>query len=223
MHLDRTTLRKGRLSMKKRTKKIIFGVLSLVILAILAMVLYFYISFSGNPIERFNQQRALIKVYEISYNEDFKVVSSDYNYKRNEYSYSIYSKSNPEITFTTTLDEAGRIDKYAAARCTEYLYKIVSEALGKDFEDLQYRVNVSEEYDSPAILERDPMTRLSQNRYVVDLSWDPSVVDPLQVDAILADMTLRISKRLDTAIGGLKLRAGVWDGKNYYTTEIDTR
>ena len=209
--------------MKKRTRRIIFGIISLVVLAILVMVLYFYIAFSGNPIEQFSQQRAIITDYEARYDEDFKIISSSYDYKRNEFSYTISSKNHPEIIFTTTLDEAGRIDKYAAARCTDYLYKIVSEAFGKDFEDLQYRVNVSEKYDSPGILERDPTTRLSQNQYIVDLSWDPPVVDPLQVDAILADMTLRISKRLDTAIGGLKLRAGVWDGKNYYTTEIDIR
>ena len=55
--------------MKKKTKRIIFGIFSLVLLSILAMVLYFYIAFSGNPIERFNQQRALVKVYEISYDE----------------------------------------------------------------------------------------------------------------------------------------------------------
>ena len=178
--------------MKKKTKRIIFGIFCLVLLSILAMVLYFYIAFSGNPIERFNQQRALIKVYEISYDEDFKVISSSYDYKRNEFSYAISSKIHPEIIFTTTLDEAARIDKYAAAHCTDYVYKIVSEALGKDFEDLQYRVNVSEEYDSPGILERDPTTRLSQNQYIVDLSWDPPVVDPLQVDAILVDMMLHL-------------------------------
>ena len=209
--------------MKKKTKRIIFGIFSLVVLSILALALYFYISYSGNPIERFNQQRALIKVYEISYDEDFKVVSSDYNYKRNEFSYSISTKSNSEIIFTTTLDEAGRIDKYAAARCTDYLHKKIFEALGNDFDNLHFRVNIYEEYDSPGILERDPTTRLSQNQYVVDLSWDPPLIDPLQVDAILIDMVLRISNRMDTAIGVLKLRAGVWDGKNYYHTEIDLR
>ena len=180
MHLDRNEIGKERRSMKKRTRRIIFGIISLVVLAILVMVLYFYIAFSGNPIERFSQQRAIITDYEARYDEDFKIISSSYDYKRNEFSYTISSKNHPEIIFTTTLDEAGRIDKYAAAR-------------------------------------------LRQNQYIVDLSWDPPVVDPLQVDAILADMTLRISKRLDTAIGGLKLRAGVWDGKNYYTTEIDIR
>ena len=156
--------------MKKRTLRIIFGIISLVVLAILVMVLYFYIAFSGNPIERFNQQRALIKVYEISYDEDFKVISSSYDYKRNEFTYTISSKNHPEIIFTTTLDEAGRIDKYAAAR-------------------------------------------LRQNQYIVDLSWDPSVVDPLQIDTILADIAQRISEKLETPIGGLKIRTGVFDGK----------
>ena len=36
-------------------------------------------------------------------------------------------------------------------------------------------------------------------------------------------MTQRISARLDTSIGGLKIRAGVYDGKDYYITEVDLR
>lgn len=64
--------------MKKRTMRIIFGIISLVVLAILVMVLYFYIAFSGNPIERFSQQRSIITDYEARYDEDFKVISSSY-------------------------------------------------------------------------------------------------------------------------------------------------
>ena len=102
--------------------RIIFGIISLVVLAILVMVLYFYIAFSGNPIERFSQQRAIITDYEARYDEDFKIISSSYDYKRNEFSYTISSKNHPEIIFTTTLDEAGRIDKYAAARLRQNQY-----------------------------------------------------------------------------------------------------
>lgn len=209
--------------MKKRTKRIIFGLLGLVVLTMLAFSVKFYIGFYGNPIERFSQQRAIIRVYETRYDEDFNIVSSSYDYKRNEFSFNISSKSHSEIVFTSTLDEADRIDRYAASLCTEYLYKMVSEALGKDFDNLQYRINISEDYQSPGLLEHDPTTRLRQNQYVIDLSWDPSVIDTLKVDAILADMKLRISERLDKEIGGLKLRAGVYDGKTYYSNEVDIR
>lgn len=208
--------------MKKRTKRLV-GVIGFLLFTALAFVFYFYMTFSGNIIERFSQQRAIIKAYETRYDEDFEIVSSSYGYKRKEFSFRISSQSQPEIIFTSTLDEADRIDRYAAARCIDYFRKVISESFGNDFDDLQYRVNIFEEYNSPDLLERDMTTRLSQNQYVVDLSWDPPAIDPLQVDAILADMTLRISERLDTAIGGLKLRVGVWDGKNYYTTEIDIR
>ena len=75
--------------MKKRTRRIIFGIISLVVLAILVMVLYFYIAFSGNPIEQFSQQRAIITDYEARYDEDFKIISSSYDYKRNEFTYTI--------------------------------------------------------------------------------------------------------------------------------------
>lgn len=209
--------------MKKRSKRIIIGVIGFLLLTVLAFALYFYMTFSGNIIERFSQQRSIIKVYEARYDEDFKIVSSSYDYKRKEFSFRISSQSQPEIIFTSTLDEADRIDRYAAARCTDYLRKVISEAFGKDFDDLQYRVNIFEEYNSPGLLERDVTTRLSQNQYVVDLSWDPPVLDTLQVDTIFNDMTQRISARLDTSIGGLKIRAGVYDGKDYYITEVDLR
>lgn len=209
--------------MKKRSKRIIIGVIGFLLLTVLAFALYFYMTFSGNIIERFSQQRAIIKVYEARYDEDFKIVSSSYDYKRKEFSFRISSQSQPEIIFTSTLDEADRIDRYAAARCTDYFRKVISESFGNDFDDLQYKVNIFEEYNSPDLLERDMTTRLSQNQYVVDLSWDPPVLDTLQVDTIFNDMTQRISARLDTSIGGLKIRAGVYDGKNYYITEVDLR
>ena len=208
--------------MKKRTKRLV-GVIGFLLLTALAFVFYFYMAFSGNIIERFSQQRAIIKVYETRYDEDFKIVSSSYGYKRKEFSFRLSSKSKPEIIFTSTLDEADRIDRYAAARSIDYFRKVISETFGKDFDDLQYRVNIFEEYNSPGLLERDVTTRLSQNQYVVDLSWDPPVLDTLQVDTIFNDMTQRISARLDTSIGGLKIRTGVYDGKDYYITEVDLR
>ena len=209
--------------MKKRSKRIIIGVIGFLLLTVLAFALYFYMTFSGNIIERFSQQRSIIKVYEARYDEDFKIVSSSYDYKRKEFSFRISSQSQPEIIFTSTLDEADRIDRYAAARSIDYFRKVISESLGNDFDDLQYKVNIFEEYNSPGLLERDVTTRLSQNQYVVDLSWDPPVLDTLQVDTIFNDMTQRISARLDTSIGGLKIRAGVYDGKDYYITEVDLR
>ncbi len=208
--------------MKKRTKRLV-GVIGFLLLTALAFVFYFYMTFSGNIIERFSQQRAIIKAYETRYDEDFEIVSSSYGYKRKEFSFRISSKSEPEIVFTSTLDEADSIDRYAAARSIDYFRKVISEAFGNDFDDLQYKVNIFEEYNSPGLLERDVTTRLSQNQYVVDLSWDPPVLDTLQVDTIFNDMTQRISARLDTSIGGLKIRAGVYDGKDYYITEVVLR
>ena len=160
--------------MKKRTKRLV-GVIGFLLFTALAFVFYFYMTFSGNIIERFSQQRAIIKAYETRYDEDFEIVSSSYGYKRKEFSFRISSKSEPEIVFTSTLDEADSIDRYAAARSIDYFRKVISESLGNDFDDLQYKVNIFEEYNSPDLLERDMTTRLSQNQYVVDLSWDPPV------------------------------------------------
>ncbi|MFA6735575.1 MAG: hypothetical protein WC102_01030 [Saccharofermentanales bacterium] len=46
--------------MKKRTKRLV-GVIGFLLLTALAFVFYFYMTFSGNIIERFSQQRAIIK------------------------------------------------------------------------------------------------------------------------------------------------------------------
>lgn len=209
--------------MKQTMKRLIFCILALITVAVAAITVYFYVSMSGNPVDRFRQQRALIQVYETRYQEDFVVVSSRYDVKRKEFSYRLSSTNKPDIEFISTLAETRLIDRYAEAQCINYLYQIISEALGKDFDELNYRVNILEGYDSPGLLEPDRTIRLSQNQYVADISWDPPVLDALQVDAILADMTLRISAKLDTPIGGIRLRAGVFDGKNYYTPEIDLR
>lgn len=207
--------------MKKRTKRIIFGTLGFLSLTVLGFMLYFYIGFSGNPIVGYQQQREVIKIYERMHTEDFVKISSSYDYKRDEFSFNVSSKSQPEIIFTTTLDEANRIDKYAQAQSIKYLNKVINDSLGTDFNHLQYRVNVYEEYDSPGIMEHKTITRLSLNYYVIDISWDTSMLDPLEVESLFADMAHRISEHLDTPVGGLKLRVGVYDGKNYHLGEID--
>lgn len=209
--------------MKKKSTLVIFSVLGLIGLAVLAFMISFSFELSGNPLERFRQQREILQFYESRYDEDFKVIRSSYDYKRNEFSFRIASKNHPELFFTSTLDEAETIDKYAAARCIDYLHQIMSEALGDDFADLQHRINIHEKYEPSSKLERDLETRLNQNHYVVDISWDTPTLDPLQVDALFADMTQRISQRLDKPVGGLRIRAGVYDGKNYYHTDTDLR
>lgn len=207
--------------MKKRTKRIIFGTLGFLSLTILGFMLYFYIGFSGNPIVGYQQQREIIRIYERMYTEDFVKISSSYDYKRDEYSFNVSSKSHPEIIFTTTLDEANQIDKYAQAQSIKYLNKVIDDSLGTDFDHLQYRVNVYEDNDSPGLMEHNPITRLNLNHYVVDFSWDTPLLDPLEVESLFAEMTERIAGHLDTPVGRLKIRVGVYDGKNYHNGEID--
>lgn len=209
--------------MKKRSKQIILGALGLLALLTLSVVLYFYIALSGNPIEGFLEQRQIIRFYEQKYNEDFNLLRSDYDYKRKEFTFSVASENQPEITFSTTLDETTRIDAYAAARCREYLYKVISDALGSDYDHLMYRVNVYEDYNSPGSLEPDLTKRLSQNQYTMDFSWDVTRLEPLQVDSVLKEMAWRISQRLEFSIGALRIRAGVYDGKDYYHADIKLR
>lgn len=184
-------------------------------------MLYFYVKLSGNPFDGFHEQKEVIKIYENKYAEDFIKISSSYDYKRSEFSFEISPKSNPEIIFTTTLAETTQIDRYAQTRALEYLYKIISDSLGTDFDHLKYRFNIFEEYDSPGILERDLTTRLSLNHYIADFSWDTPLLDPSEADVVFSKIARRIEDHLVTPMGELKIRAGVYDGKNYHYTEID--
>ena len=206
--------------MKKRTKRVIWGTLLLVCLTVFAFILYLYVGFNGNPIEGYRQQMDVIRVYESRYTEEFLKISSSYDYKRNEFSFSLSSKSHPEVIFTTTQEDLNRVDKYAQAQSINYLSRLVSDSLGTDFDQLQYRINVSEKYDSPSKMERDPTTRLRLNYYIVDITWDTATLIPSEVDLILEDMAKRIADHLNTPVGELKIHVGVYDGKNYHSEEM---
>lgn len=205
--------------MKPTTKRIVLGILGILISLALAAAIYGYFTFSGNPIERWQAKAAVRKFYEDRYPEEFKVLSWDYDWKRHEFEFVLSPAGQPALEFTATLEATSRLDNYGGARSREYFYTVIDEALGTEFEYLNYRVNVYESYDSPGRLETDLDRRLSQNEYVLDFTWDTVKIMEAEIDAVLESVAKRIAGRLDPPVGSLIIRASVYDGTNWYWPE----
>jgi len=206
--------------MKKRGKTIVLGILGLLALLLLSFVLYFYFALSGNPIHQWQERREIIKFFENRHDQDFSVVRSDYDYKRSEFEFTLISKAHPDLEFRTTLNETTRFDKYAERRSEDFLYATIGKALGFDYDHLAYHVNVYEDLFSPGLLEPDLNKRLSQNEYTIDFSWDAAAIDEENVDQILEEIAQKIAHRLTAPVGSLKFRVSVYDGTNYYFSEV---
>ena len=206
--------------MKKRGKTIVLGILGLLALALLSFVINFYIALSGNPIHQWQERREIIKFFESRHDEDFSVVRSDYDYKRSEFEFTLISNAHPDLEFRTTLNETTRVDKYAELRSEDFLYATIGKALGSDYDHLAYHVNVHEDLFSPGLLESDLNKRLSQNDYTIDFSWDTDAIDEGHADQILEEMAQKIAHRLTVPVGSMKLRVSIYDGTNYYFSEV---
>jgi len=206
--------------MKKRGKTIVLGILGLLALVLLSFVINFYIALSGNPIHQWQERREIIKFFESRYNEDFSVVRTNYGYKRKEFEFTLISKLHPDLEFRTTLNETTRVDKYAERRSEDFLYATIGKALGSDYDHLTYHVNVYEDLFSQGLLEPDLNKRLSQNDYTIDFSWDATAIDEGQVDQILEEIAQKIAHKLTTPVGSMKLRVSVFDGTDYYFSEV---
>jgi hypothetical protein len=98
-----------------------------------------------------------------------------------------------------------------------------SDGSGSD-EDLNLTIHISEdalqEASADGSTESDLTKRLNINNYVIDLSWDVESVDPEEIDALVHEMGKKIETQMGLLLGSLKLRVGVFDGKNYYHAEV---
>jgi len=173
-----------------------------------------------HAIHQWQEQREIIKFFESRYDEDFSVVRTDYGYKRKEFEFTLISKTHPDLEFRTTLNETTRVDKYAERRSEDFLYATIGKALGSDYDHLAYHVNVYEDLLSTGLLEPDLNKRLSHNEYTIDFSWDVAAIDEENVDQILEEMAQKISHKLTVPVGSMKLRVSVYDGTNYYFSEV---
>lgn len=206
--------------MKKDWKKWTLRFFILILIIVLSISAYFYIGFAGNPFVMWSQQRAVLKIYEARYPESFIVTNTNYDYKRNEYEVKLSPKQNPEVEFTTTLDEAKRIDLYGRIRSINYLRAEINEVLGSNYSDFEYTFNVFEDYNSPGVMETDLKKRLSLNWYTVDFSFDVPVIKKDELDDLFTEIHAKISKIIVGPIGKMDLRFGAYDGKDYYHFEL---
>lgn len=202
--------------MKKNWKKWILRLLILIVIIILSILVYFYIALMGNPFVMWQQQKAIVKIYEDRYEEPFEVIDKIYDYKRKEYEVEIAPKSNPEYKFDTTLYESRQIDLYGKLRSITYLRELILLALGSDYSDFEYSFNVSEDYQSPGVMEIDMMKRLSLNMYTIDFSFDVSIIDVDELNSMFKEIYTKIDEIIDVPIGELTLRFGAYDGTNYH-------
>lgn len=202
--------------MKKSWKKVVLVFLGVLLAIILSLVIYFYLALEGNPLVRWQERREVLGIFEEVYGQNFTVVSSSYDYKRGEFDFVLYSEENPSITFRTSLDQTMYKDAYGEARSRSFVCELVTEALGSDFDYLDYHMNVFEDYKAEDPFETDLIKRIEMNSYVADFSWDVRKVDAAKVDAILEELTERIEDGLGLLSMEIKVRVGVYDGREYY-------
>ena len=202
--------------MRQNWKKILLAFLGVFAVIILSAVLYFHISFSGNPIEKWQERGAVLKHYEDRYDQEFKVEGSSYDYKRNEFTFILYPNENPSLTFRTTLDETNYLDAYSEARSTRKIKNIILEELNSDFDYLNYKMNVSEDSIDEGALEIDIEKRIKMNNYRINFSWDVDRIDSDEVDLIFENIINKIKTNFELEVGEVKLWVGVYDGKDFY-------
>jgi len=202
--------------MKTNWKKILLFALGVLTAIILYFGLTLYLALEGNPFERMKERSQVTRIFEETYDKDFKVESSSYSYKRGEFDFTLYPADDPDLTFRTTLDQTRYKDAYGEEISRSYIRSIITEALGSDFDYLDYRMNVFENRNSTDVFEPDLYKRLSTNSYTIDFSWDVEKIDSDDIDAVFEDIVSRIDDAIDMDLEELKVRSSVYDGEDYY-------
>jgi len=144
------------------------------------------------------------------------VEESNFDYKRNEFEFTLYPEDDPAMTFRTSLNTMRYKDAYGEVRSRSFIRAIVTEALGSDFDYLGYTMNVFEDHNPTDVFEPDLIKRLSMNSYTVDFSWGVEEIDSVEIDAVFEYIVARIEDALHVELGELRVRSSVYDGEEYY-------
>lgn len=204
--------------MQTRTKRVILGFAGLLLLAVLSFFLYFYIQLRGSPLAERRERNEVVAHFESKYGEDFRVVRSFYDYKRNEYFFDLEPASQPDYRFGTSLNELKRQDDYAAVRAIQQIRgAAIAAGLDRGSADkLEYDLRFYEDCRDGGCLEGDVGERLRLNRYVVTITWDVATLDRAAIDREAAAMAAKITPLIDFPVGELELRVSVYDGADYH-------
>jgi hypothetical protein len=197
-------------------KKILLFVLGVLTAIVLFFYINLYLALEGSPFEKWQERKEVVRIYEEAYGQEFVVEESNFDYKRNEFEYTLYPEDNPAMTFRTSLNTMRYKDVYGEVRSRSHIHEIVSEALDSDFDYLGYTMNVFEDHNPTDVFEPNLMKRLSMNNYTVDFRWDVEEIDSAETDAVFEDIVARIEDALNVEIGKLKVRSSVYDGEDYY-------
>ena len=202
--------------MKINWKKIVIFALGVLTAIVLFFYINLYLALEGSPFEKWQERKEVVRIYEEAYGKEFMVEESNFDYKRNEFEYTLYPEDDPDMTFRTSLNTMRYKDVYGEVRSRSYIHEIVSETLGSDFDYLDYTMNVFEGPNPTDVFEPDLLKRLPKNSYTVDFSWDVDRVVSNEIDAVFEDIVARLDNAMDVELGELKVRASVYDGEDYY-------
>lgn len=209
--------------MKKFRKQIILVFMGVLILVMLSLTLSFYFSLMGNPFVMWQEKQKVLNIYESRYTDGFRVIDSQYDYKRGEYFYTLEAKDNPDFKFRTSVFESSHHDVYGELRAESLIRHKVEPALDDYFDPRTTSLNVHEQYGTQGNTESDVMTRLSQKEYVLSVSVDVDLLVPKAIDDTTFELGKAIDKLMDLHIHRLKLRVAAYDGSNYHFSEVEIR
>lgn len=188
---------------------------------VLSFALYFYIALEGNPINKYQERRKIIDIYEKAYETEFKVQGANYDYKRGEFQFVLYPMDDPQMSFETNLAETRYKDAYGEVRGRTLIRRKALDSLRNDFDYLGYNLNVFEDYYGDDIFEPDLTKRLDRSNYVIDFTYDVDVIEANNIDEIMIKIIEKLKSSWDVEVSKVKVRVGVYDGSNYYFKEWD--
>ncbi|MED3554096.1 hypothetical protein [Cytobacillus praedii] len=107
-------------------KKIVWGSF---LVGIIAICIFLFISFFGNPIKKYTVSRELINKLEEKYDEKFTLVKSSYNWKFGTYGGVYQPEKHKNIQFTAEKYQTGNFSDYYPEEI--WLYEMEKELIPK--------------------------------------------------------------------------------------------
>lgn len=182
--------------MRLSATKVIVTIAGVILVCLAAVILYFYIGLSGNPITGWSEKHDCIRHYEQTYGKDFVAYSSNYDYKRRLFEFDIGPADRPEIRIQTTVGDLKTNDGYGT-RLAEYsLEQAASRILEQSYGNLNFTINACEANNPSGITETDPDKRLIQNNYSVHVSWKDDAILKESADALVSSIAEAIYTEL---------------------------
>lgn len=200
-----------------RKRKII---LTVVLIFLAAGGLYIINLFSGNPVSKILAQKRCLDYFESTYQEDFTVYRSEYNFKIPAYIFEMGPASQPEVRFDTALYSMGLSDEYggilAAAKLSEDVSLLLAEGDGLRNLEVRAKEDPLTGYggESPDYFETDPTIRVQKNHYILEVSWSETAADYAGVSDAALELERLIESQLPYVTPNLRVNVEVKTGED---------